>query len=254
MASSNPVNKIRQRLQSSKEHCNSPLSGTLASDRPTGHGKDDLLDYILAPEGNPRVVYHTDNWVLIKDLYPKSSVHLLLLPRNPVFFRQHPYRAFQDANFLEDARSEVTKAIEIAAAELRRLNGSYSVKEAPRIRAMELDDPPDELPEGRDWKRDVRVGIHGYPSMNHMHIHILSVDRYSPCLKHAKHYNTFNTKFFVPLDDFPLSTDDGRWVPEKLKEYTDGDLICWRCGRNFARKFKKLQEHLEMEYKEWRAQ
>jgi aprataxin len=230
------------------------MSGTLAPDRPTRDRKDELLDYILAPEDNPGVIYYTENWVLIKDLYPKSSVHFLLLPRNPTFFRQHPYRAFQDAAFLQDARLEVQKAIGVAASELRRLYGSYSTTEAPRIRAMEIDDPPDELPEGRDWKRDVRVGVHGYPSMNHMHIHIFSVDRHSASIKHAKHYNTFNTKFFVPLEDFPLSSGDDRWQPQRLKHYTDGDLICWRCGRNFARKFKQLQEHLETEYKEWRAE
>ena len=235
-------------------HSNSPLSSTLATDKTTGQVTDGLLSYILKPENNPRVIYYTDDWVLIKDLYPKSSVHFLLLPRRPEFFRLHPFRAFKNATFLGHARLEAAKAVSIAASELRRLHGSYSSKEKPRVQAMMLDDPPQELPEGRDWMNEIKVGVHAYPSMNHMHIHIISDDRHSPCLRHAKHYNTFNTPFFVLLDDFPLDEHDDRWDPEKLGEYTKGDLICWRCGSNYKRSFSKLKEHLEQEFLQWRQE
>jgi aprataxin len=235
-------------------HSNNPLSGTLAPTRYTGQRRDGLLEYIKEPVDNPRVIYFTDDWVLIKDMYPKSSVHFLLLPRKQGFYRQHPFRAFKDTTLLSQAREEVAKAVSIAASELRRLYGSYSTKEAPRVQAMMLDDPPDELPKGRDWEQDVKIGVHAYPSMNHLHIHIISVDRHSSSMKHAKHYNTFNTPFFVPLDDFPLGENDDRWVSEKLQEYTSGDLICWRCGRNYKRSFARLKEHLEEEFIQWRQE
>jgi len=144
------------------------------------------------------------------------------------------------------------RATEIAASELCRLYGSTSRQEKPRIAAMEADHPPDELPQGRDWTKDVRVGVHSYPSMNHLHIHILSVDRHSIFMNKAAHYNSFNTKFFVNLEEFPLSPNDDRYRPGVLKSYTDGDLICWRCGQNFGRRFARLKEHLEKEFVEWK--
>lgn len=234
-------------------HSNSPLSGSLATTELNSDRRDELLGYIKDP-AHQSVIYSDEHWVLIKDKYPKSSVHCLLLPRNPDFYPQHPYRAFSDPEFLQSTRDEVQKAVLIVCGELRRIHGSHSKTERIRIEAMESDDPPEVLPPGRDWNKDVLVGVHGYPSMNHLHIHILSKDRFSPCMKHAKHYNTFQTKFFVPLDDFPLDENDPRWQPERLKEYTDGDLICWKCGRNFKRSFKKLEEHLGIEFEDWRKE
>lgn len=35
---------------------------------------------------------------------------------------------------------------------------------------------------------------------------------------------------------------------------TNGDLICWRCGKNFRRKFKKLKDHLAVEFDAWKQE
>lgn len=106
------------------------------------------------------------------------------------------------------------------------------------------------LPKGRDWSKEVKVGVHAHPSMNHLHIHVLSVDRFSECMKHRKHYNSFATDFFVPLEDFPLAEDDVR----RKQEYLNQDLKCWRCGKNFGNKFARLKEHLAEEFEEWRKE
>ncbi len=96
-------------------------------------------------------------------------------------------------------------------------------------------------------------GIHAHPSMNHLHIHVLSVDRYSECLRHRKHYNSFATPFFVPIDDFPLAKDDVRRHPGR-QGYLDWDFKCWRCGREYGRSFTKLKAHLEEEFEKWSAE
>jgi aprataxin len=236
-------------------HSNAPQSGTRSATKLTSNPRDGLLEYILNPTSFSlvsEVIYHNDSWVLIKDRYPKASVHFLLLPRDPEFYTQHPFHAFKDAKFLAAAREEVEKARKIAASELRRIHGPYSATEAPRIEAMEADDPPNELPEGRDWTKDVRVGVHAYPSMNHMHIHVFSADMYSPCVKHRKHYNSFNTPFLAEMDDFPLAEDDARWDPGR-EGYFVRDFVCWRCGRKFGNKFTQLKAHLDMEFQDWRA-
>jgi aprataxin len=222
--------------------------GRLFSDR-----RDGLVAYIKDPQSYPpsRVISHNDSWVLIHDLYPKSSVHLLLIPRDEKYYSKHPFDAFDESEFLECAKVEVAKAQEIVASELRRLYGQFSASSSARIEAMDADEPPDELPQGRDWSKEVMTGIHANPSMNHLHIHILSKDRHSESLRHRRHYNSFNTRFFVPLEDFPISVDDDR---RHAGRFLSNDMTCWRCGKNFTNQFKKLKEHLTLEFEEWKKE
>lgn len=216
-------------------------------------GRDGLLAYIKNPQNfaSSSVITYDDNWVLIHDLYPKSSVHLLLLPRDPKFYNTHPYVACNDAAFLAAARVEIEKAREIVASELRRLYGKDSVSEHARREAIESEDPPEVLPEGRDWSEEVITCVHANPSMNHLHFHILSKDRHSPSLKHRKHYNSFNTRFFVPVEDLPLNEDDER---QHAGKFLSDDMNCWRCGQNFKNQFAKLKVHLEEEFQTWKKE
>jgi len=217
--------------------------------------RDNLLLYILSPLDAPgsEIVYHTESWVLIKDLYPKSTVHFLLLPRDPEFYTLHPFHAFRDPAFLAAAREEASKVRIIAASELARLHGDYSATEKPRREAMRSVQLSAQLPPGRDWGRDIQLGVHAFPSMNHLHIHVISKDMYSPKMKNKKHYNSFNGPFFVPLDDFPLPDGDERWNPSEAK-FLRRDMICWRCGANFENRFRKLQDHLKEEFLSWRSE
>lgn len=217
--------------------------------------RNGLLPYIQAPEKAIQggVVSDNDKFVLIKDAFPKATVHLLLLPRDLKHANMHPYDALQDAKFLAATKLEVEKAKNIVASELRRLHGSHSAMERPRLEALESDDFDEgELPTGRDWLQDVVAGIHTHPSMNHMHIHILSRDMYSERLKHRKHYNSFNTEFFVPLDDFPMS--EAEIKRRRSLRWHEMDMLCWRCGKNFGNKFTRLKEHLEEEFLVWRKE
>ncbi|KAK2810284.1 hypothetical protein FQN50_003015 [Emmonsiellopsis sp. PD_5] len=217
-------------------------------------GRDNLGAYITNPSHYPppTTLYHNDDFVAIRDLYPKSSLHLLLLPRDPVKTGLHPFDAFEDLEFLTKVQAETKKLKSLAAAELRRMYSSSSAQEKARQDAMAADPPPDELPPGRDWEAEIMCGIHAHPSMNHLHIHVLSVDRYSPCLKHRKHYNSFATPFFIDVEEFPLAGDDPRRHPGR-EGYLRRDFRCWRCGRGFGNKFAQLKGHLEEEFLEWRS-
>ena len=110
-----------------------------------------------------------------------------------------------------------------------------------------------EVPAGRDWSEDVIAGVHAHPSMDHLHIHVLSVDRYSECVRHRKHYNSFATPFFVDVDDFPLAPDDRRRHPGR-EGFLERELRCWRCGVGFGMRFSKLKMHLEEEFVAWRSE
>lgn len=217
------------------------------------NARDTLGSYIERPESYPSsvVVHHNDDFVAIHDLYPKSSLHLLLLPRDASKFYKHPFDAFEDTDFLHKVREEAKKLRTLAARELQRRYGKYSLQERARREAMEQDPPLDELPPGRDWEKEIMMGIHAHPSMNHLHIHVLSVDRYSDRLKHRKHYNSFATPFFVDIEDFPLAGDDPRRHPDK-KGYLRWDFKCWRCSQSFGNKFQELKRHLEEEFEAWK--
>ncbi|KAF2239044.1 HIT-like protein [Viridothelium virens] len=223
-----------------------------------GRDRDGLAAYTKDPAAfPPTVVLHADdNWVVIHDMFPKAIVHLLLLPRNPAINSQHPFDALFDPDFLASAKAEASKWRNFAASELRHLFGSESAMESTRRAALEAEELPSDgasLPPGRDWAQEVRVGIHAHPSMNHLHIHVISQDMYSEKMKHRKHYNSFKTPFFVDIDEFPLADDDKRRHPGR-EGYLQSDLKCWRCGKNFGNAFARLKDHIAEEFVEWKKE
>ena len=213
-------------------------------------GRDGLAAYTIDPASFPqsRVVYYNDKFVVINDLFPKSVVHLLILPRDPKKQVMRPQEAFDDPAFLADCLEEVEKVRELVASELRRKLGRYSAAEKARNAAMESDELPDELPPGRDWQSEIISGTHANPSMNHLHIHVLSRDLMSECMKKRNHYQSFTTDFFIPMDEYPLAKDD----PRRDYRHFPDDMHCWRCGRNFRNKMANLKNHLAEEFDEWK--
>ncbi|KAL8731371.1 MAG: hypothetical protein Q9166_003463 [cf. Caloplaca sp. 2 TL-2023] len=226
----------------------------------TFDGRAGLGAYTAAPESFPtsRVISYSDDFVTINDLYPKSSIHILLLPRDPKKQLLHPFEALQDSTFLACIQQEVRKLRALVAKELQRRFGTFSVAERKREEAMgKMMQAPEEvdesdLPQGRDWSKEVIAGIHTHPSMAHLHIHILSRDRHSECMRHRKHYNSFATPFLVDVEEFPLS--EGEVKRRRKAGFLEDDLVCWRCGKNFGNKFAKLKHHLEGEFEEWKKE
>ncbi|MCJ1417654.1 aprataxin-like protein [Xylographa parallela] len=216
-------------------------------------GRNGLGAYMASPAKFPAVIYHNEDFVAIYDGFPKSSVHVLLLPLNPEKTLLHPFEAFEDPKFLALVKAEVKKLQILVASELRRLYGKHSASEQARIEAMKTDPPPEVLPPGRDWEKQVLTGIHSGPSMNHLHIHVLSVDRHSSCLKHKKHYNSFATPFLIDMEDFPLDPEDVRRHPGR-QGYLNSDLVCWRCRQNFKANFAGLKQHLAQEFEQWKRE
>ncbi|RYP59674.1 hypothetical protein DL769_008438 [Monosporascus sp. CRB-8-3] len=233
----------------------------------TFRARDGLGAYLADPASFPasRVVFHDASFVAINDLYPKASVHTLLLPRDAALRRLHPFDALGDPNnaaFLAAVREQAARLRRLVAKELQRRYGRFSRADAAREAVLDggalgegegEGQEGRELPQGRDWEAEVRVGVHARPSMNDLHVHVLSRDMFSECLRHRKHYNSFNTPFFVDLADLPLAPDDPRRHPGRAG-YLDADLTCWRCGRNFGNRFKQLKEHLAHEFEEWKKE
>ncbi|KAM0297701.1 hypothetical protein HYE67_007128 [Fusarium culmorum] len=212
--------------------------------------------YLEDPASYPssRVIYHNDDFVAINDRYPKATIHTLLLPRSSKHNLLHPFDALDDPEFLASVRAETQRLKTLVVKELQRSFGAHSHSDAHRQAVLEGDAEPDksgELPGGRDWTTEVKVGVHAVPSMKHLHVHVLSRDMFSEALRHRKHYNSFNTPFLVDLDDFPLPADDAR-RHTKEEAYLRWDMKCWRCERNFGNQFQTLKGHLAEEYEVWK--
>lgn len=215
-------------------------------------GRDGLRAYTADPESFPesRVIFYDEKFVVIQDLFPKATVHLLILPRDDRLSVQRGQEVFEDLGFLDECREMEKKVRRIAAEELRRKIGKHSAAEQARRDAMEADEIPDELPRGRAWGEEIMTGTHANPSMNHLHIHVLSRDLHSECMKKTNHYQSFTTDFFIRMHEYPLADDD----PRRHYGRFPSDMLCWRCGKNFGNKMARLKEHLEDEFEAWKRE
>lgn len=189
-------------------------------------------------------------------------MHLLLIPRNPDLYFQHPLTLLStNPTFLAEIQKRVAHLKRLAASELRRKYGLQSKSDEPYQSALEelmsRPNPPSAserdalLPAGRDWLSEIKAGAHTHPSMTHMHIHVMSREMHSPCLKHKKHYLSFNSSFLVDVDEFPLEEGSKRFHPG---DWPNWDMKCWRCGENFKNKFARLKAHLGEEFEAWRRE
>jgi len=108
------------------------------------------------------------------------------MPRDAKISTMHPLEALEDPEFLSEVRVAASKIKKAAAKELQKKFGKFSRQEEKRQGVLngtiELDDNED-LPEGRDWEKEIRVGVHTHPSMMHLHIHVISKDMFSESLK-----------------------------------------------------------------------
>ncbi|KAK0672624.1 putative Aprataxin [Cercophora samala] len=248
---SKPKNAFAELMAPKRKASTSPQPEKRSKHDKAARWRGALVQYINNPSSfGTQVLRVTPNTVLIKDSFPKATVHLLLLPRSEKHHLLRPSEAFADPAFLAIVQQEAASAAQLAAAELERLIGSYSVSNKPRLEATDYANRP----RGRDYLKEIKVGMHAHPSMDHLHVHIISRDMHSPMVKHKKHYNSFNTEFFIPLADYPLAEDDVRRDVGFQNGNLSKDFKCWRCGKDFGNKFTQLKRHLEEEFEEWRRE
>lgn len=129
-----------------------------ANKKQKGHWSMGLLNSL----NNPEVYVQADSLVtVIEDKYPKAEIHYLVLPKENI-----------------SSLKAVTK------------------EHLPLLKHM--DNVATKLCEGYDYKgKNFKIGYHAEPSMVRLHLHVISDDMNSPCLKTKKHWNSFNTDFFL---------------------------------------------------------
>lgn len=109
--------------------------------------------------------------VVIKDLYPKARHHYLVIPR---------------------ASRPTLKSL--GADDVSLLKHMKDVGESlvAKVQREEQDGGPHQL--------KFRMGYHAVPSMQQVHMHVISQDFDSLRLKNKKHWNSFTSAFFLEAD------------------------------------------------------
>jgi aprataxin len=222
------------------------------------------------------VVEYDDDVVIIKDLFPKALRHYLIIPRDKVVTDQHPLTVFH-RNYDKYSATELYALLS---------------KQVDRTKQLILEDLQSVMPKCEENSLQlkslglfVRVGFHAVPSLKNLHLHVITNDFHSPRLKHKKHYNSFNTPFFLDFYsmDPAMRSSSSQEDDSQLTQYSGDEsldtcssnedtisgnsldrhktaidyeniikttsLRCSYCGKDFGSKFQRLKVHLEHEFK-----
>lgn len=156
-------------------------------------------------------VYKDDKVVVIKDKYPKARYHWLVLPWESIASLKALGRDHCDL--------------------LRHMHkiGDRMVDECPDASLLRF-----------------RSGYHAIPSMSHVHLHVISQDFDSPCLKNKKHWNSFTTDYFIESQEvIAMLEQDGKvTVKEGMNELLKLPLRCHVCHKELST-VPQLKEHLK---------
>lgn len=100
-----------------------------------------------------------DLMTVIKDKYPKAEFHYLVIPKENIpSLKKVTYSHLSLLKHMEHIAKDLT---------------------------IDTQD------------RNFKIGYHAEPSMFRLHLHVISDDMNSPCLKTKKHWNSYNTDFFL---------------------------------------------------------
>lgn len=187
------------------------------------HGASALPDHVVHDGGE---------FVTLLDGFPKAEVHLLALPKESI---PGP------AALAGDARGHLPMLKRLAAYVAWLLGHLASIR-------------PD-----LTW----RHGVHASPSLQQLHVHIISQDFNSPCMKNKKHFNSFQPPFLVPVDELIAALEQDRpgaapspgarvalrlegqgRAGAQAEAWLRGELRCSGCGAEFGSKFAELKRHL----------
>ncbi|XP_018350301.1 PREDICTED: aprataxin [Trachymyrmex septentrionalis] len=150
-----------------------------------------------------------DKIVVIKDKYPKAQFHYLILPKEDILNIWRVKKEHQDLlTYMYDVACDLIK------------------------------DQTD---------HEFFIGYHAMPSMQRLHLHVISTDFNSPCLKTKYHWNSFTTPFFLHSQDVCRQLRiDGKIKkisPQLCTDYLNTKLKCHKCSAQ-PKNMPYLKRHL----------
>lgn len=172
------------------------------------------MSLLTAMKDPALVVKSDDQTVTIRDAYPKARHHYLVLPKDNI-----PH--------LRALNSTHLGLLEKMLSDGRALVAEVKAKEASVT---------------------FRYGYHASPSMARLHMHVVSQDFDSPCLKNKKHWNSFTTDFFLDAEDvLSMLREKGKVELDVQGVYEPMlklPLRCHVCGVEL-KNMPKLKDHIQ---------
>lgn len=159
-------------------------------------------------------IYYKDKFChVLYDAYPKSTYHLLVVPNdiNIRTFKNLTQDHITLLKHMDDLSQEIMNFL------------------------------------SEKTKLEFKSGFHAIPSLKLIHLHIISQDFKSPCLKTKKHWNSFNTPFFLPCKEVMRQLEENKFVEfdqKKYEDFEDQDLQCPKTGKKFQT-IPALKKYLE---------
>ncbi|XP_012223469.1 aprataxin [Linepithema humile] len=150
-----------------------------------------------------------DKIIVINDKYPKAQFHYLVLPKEDILSIWHVQGKHHDLliHMHNVARTLVEK----------------------------------------QSNHEFIMGYHAMPSMQRLHLHVISTDFNSPCLKTKYHWNSFTTPFLLHSSDVCRQlreTGEVKKIPtETWKDYLNTNLKCHKCSTQ-PKNMPDLKRHL----------
>ncbi|XP_071648549.1 aprataxin isoform X1 [Temnothorax longispinosus] len=154
-------------------------------------------------------VKEDDKIIAIKDKYPKAQFHYLVLPKEDILSIWHVKKDHQDL---------LTHMHNIACDLVK----------------VQVD-------------HEFIIGYHARPTMQRLHLHVISTDFNSPCLKTKYHWNSFTTPFFLYSSDVCRQLREEGEIkkvsPQKCTDYLQTKLKCHKCSTQ-PKNMPDLKRHL----------
>lgn len=171
---------------------------------------------LLKTMKDPKYMVKTDDKVtVIKDMYNKAKYHYLVLPND-------------DISNLKALNKDQVSLLE----HMDKIGKEYVTQNHPNT--------------------NFKYGYHAEASMHRLHLHVISDDMNSSCLKTKKHWNSFTTDFFIDSKDIieNLKKNGKIQLPprERCKEYLETPLKCHKCNhtpKNMPELKKHILSHLD---------
>ncbi|KAM3864832.1 aprataxin [Diretmus argenteus] len=205
------ASSIKVARQAEKVSSSVTLVESTSTNETAGHWSQGLKTSMQDPKIQ---VYKDERVVVIKDKYPKARYHWLVLP----------WESIPSLKALRGEHCDLLKHMQKVADRI--------IQQCPDASLLRF-----------------RTGYHAIPSMSHVHLHAISQDFNSPCLKNKKHWNSFTTDYFIESHDvIQMLEKSGKvTVKEGTSELLKLPLRCHMCHKELST-IPSLKEHLKSHF------
>ena len=172
----------------------------------------------------PIVLFKNKKYVCLYDKYPKAEYHCLLLPRNGIL------RTVSSINELTPHHHlpSIQEFHAVANSIVHELQKTILLKNNDKDKTITL----------------FKLGYHAIPSLTPLHLHIISTDFDSTCIKTKRHVNSFTSPFFIDAETLEEHLESAFFVSSlsntslfvdvrrnRAENLVNGKMKCVKCQR-----------------------